>query len=178
MRSNFQLSIFNFQFKKTSGYTLVEVMIAVFIFAIIMFVTVQTLASTFKSTTKSENEVSVRENIDYALNVMERNLRNSASLDCANSDSQTLSYTDQYNNQVSFYCDSSVNRIASASAYITTSDIHVDCTGVVFVCDSGGLSVPPSVSISLSAWNADAAGADQSVVNAQTTVQLRSYNFH
>lgn len=158
------------------GYTLVEILIVVFIFAILMIVVVQSLANSFKTTTKSENEIVVRENIDYAISIIERNVRNAKSIDCLNS--STLNYEDQYGGSASFTCvpTGSVNgQIASSSAILTTNEVYIDCSNAVFVCNPGGVGINPSVKISLEGRNANAGGAEQATVVSETTITLRAY---
>jgi prepilin-type N-terminal cleavage/methylation domain-containing protein len=162
-----------------SGYTLVEILIVVFIFAILMVVVVQSLANSFKTTTKSENEITVRENIDYAINIIERNVRNAKTIDCPNS--STLNYEDQYGGSASFTCVPSGNingRIASSSANLTTTDVYIDCSNAVFVCDPGGVGINPSVKILLEGRNANAGGSEQATVVSETTITLRSYGYN
>ena len=163
--------------KSYYGYTLVEILIVVFIFAVLMLVTIQSLSQTLKGSKKSENQVKARQNVDYTISSMERLIRNARSISCPNQ--YILNYVDEYENQASFAClpnGSTNGYIASSSARMTNSEISINCSLAVFVCSPGGNGVPPSVRIVVSGKKAGAAGSEESSVRSETTVLLRTYD--
>ena len=88
------------------GFSLIEMLIVVAVFSILAVVATQSLSSSLRGSKKSESQVIVRENVDFALSTMERLLRNADSLNCASSDANTLVYIDEYGNSVRFDCSS------------------------------------------------------------------------
>jgi prepilin-type N-terminal cleavage/methylation domain-containing protein len=186
MRSNCQMSRLRQGFggqanvkSQIRGYSLIEMLVVVFIFSILAIITTQSLVTSLRTTNKTENLGLVRENLDFAMNVMERSIRNAKDLDCASSNAFTLNYTDEWGGYVNFTCDNTGDFIASNSARLTSSDIMiVNCPGTptaIFACTDGSPGVPDSVTITLIARDTKNAGAESSQVTTTTKVHLRSY---
>jgi prepilin-type N-terminal cleavage/methylation domain len=160
------------------GYTLIEILIVIFIFAILMFVTVQSLSLTLKGSKKSENIIKAKQNVDFTISTIERLIRNAGTISCS-VDGRTLNYTDEYGQPASFSCNpsGSVNGyIASGSARLTNTEININCSGVVFNCTPASGGVPPSVKIIISGKKQGAPGSEESSVTSSTSVMLRVYD--
>src|SRR5258706_12974663 len=99
------------------GFSLIEMLVVMFVFSILAIVVVQTLAITLRGSKESESQVQARENIQYAISVMDRTVRNARRLTCSGA-TATLSYIDEYGNAANFQCLTSSGNtyIASNSA--------------------------------------------------------------
>ena len=152
------------------GMSLIEILIAVTIFAVLGIITTSAIALTLKGSKKSESSLKVRENIGYSLSVIERQLRNADSISACNSTS--VNYLDSLGNSASFSCIG--NYIASGSAMIRLTSDEIAVTSCSFTCELGG-STSPSVSVSLEACDAQSTGIDGASITISTKVFLRTY---
>jgi prepilin-type N-terminal cleavage/methylation domain-containing protein len=163
---------------ENKAFTLLEILVVVSIFAALGILITRSVILTLGGGKKSESIVSVRENLDYSLAVIERQLRNANSItDCTNTDTSKISYTDQNGTLTDFSCNniggsSSVGYVASGSS--TLSGNNVDITSCSFVCELGD-SFPSSVTVSLSGKNDSAVGTENTIISATTKVSLRNY---
>lgn len=162
---------------KVRGFSLVELLIAVGIFAIVAVVTTQSLSSSLRNSRKSDAIRKTRENVDYALSSMERLLRNAQEVNCTNPN--TLSYKDEFGRPTSFTCvrTGSEGYIASASARLTSTSSVVDCNSEpVFFCTPPTDGVPGSVQITINAYDSTFGTTEEGAgVRSRTKVLLRNY---
>jgi prepilin-type N-terminal cleavage/methylation domain-containing protein len=167
----------NINKKNNSGLSLIEILIVITIFAVLGVIVSASLILTIQGTKKSESQIRVRENVNYSLAVIERNIRNAnAIVDCTNSDTSTVTYLDQDGVSSSFSCvntGSVDSYIASGSARITSNAISIlACT---FNCDQPtDLTSPPLITVEVIAKDALATGIQGASVSAQTKIYLRN----
>lgn len=165
--------------KKIHGFTLVEMLVVIMIFAILGVVATQALVLSLRGTNKSQSLIEVKENVDYSISTMERLLRNSLDLDCSASSGDKLYYTDEFSNYVYLECRTSGTDtyIASNSATVrlTTPDVRITNCASVFTCNEGVSGVTDSVYININAEHTGRTGAEGSQVTSSTRLQLRSY---
>jgi prepilin-type N-terminal cleavage/methylation domain-containing protein len=160
------------------GFTLIEMLVVISIFAILGILITRSVLLTLGGAKKSESLVNVRENLNYSVGVIERQLRNANSIiDCTNENTSVISYTDQLGNPASFSCNEvgvagQVGYIASGSSQLSGSGVNI--TGCTFTCKVNAGS-PSSISVDLSAKDASASGVENSVVTSSTQIQLRNY---
>lgn len=151
-----------------------EILIVIAIFAILGIVVSSSLILTIQGTRKSEALTRVRENMNYSISVIERNLRNANSItDCTNP--MSVSYLDQYGKTSSFSCIISENDsyIASGSARLTSNNVQITACG--FVCTQPtDLSSPPIVTIDISAKDRVSTSDTGTSVSLQSKVYLRN----
>ncbi len=160
--------------KSSFGFSIVELLVVVTVFTILAVITTQSLVLILRGSRKSESLIAVRENVNYAMSIMERQIRTAREVTCP--DSNTLNYIDSYGISTSFACDDTNGYIASGSARITSSEIVIDCSAAsVFTCNAAVGSVPPSVDIDIRAQAADSSGAEGAEVTSETHILLRSY---
>lgn len=153
------------------GMSLIEILVVITIFAIMGVVITRAVILTVGGSKKSESIVKVRENLNYAMGVIERQMRNADSvLTCPNSDTATIDYIDQYGMAASFSCGT--DYVASGSAKLTNIDIKV--TSCSFVCTLGSGS-PDSVKVSFVAKDKNAVGIQNSSVSVESQISLRNY---
>jgi prepilin-type N-terminal cleavage/methylation domain-containing protein len=159
------------------GYTLVEMLVVIVIFATIAVVASQTLILTLRGTRKADAVSKVRQDVDYALGSMERQLRGAKVITsaCTGTASPQISFTDQNGNIVTFACvgvngSNQPSSIASSSGTLTSNGITISACS--FTCTPGNGSSPTQVTMNITAK--DLAGQN-APVSATTQVTLRSY---
>ncbi len=160
------------------GMSLLEILIVVAIFAVLGIIVTRSIILSIGGSKKSESLVKVRENLDYSLGVIERQLRNADSIVvCPNSsDTSTISYKDKNGDTGSFSCigmGGADPYVASGSARLSSNAIRI--TSCSFVCTISNSVNPDLVTISLEAEDAEATGIQQSKVTTTTQVYLRNY---
>lgn len=158
--------------KKKQGFTLIEVLMIVFIMGIVAVIGGNMLFSIMKGTSKAEITKEVKQNGDYAIGVMERMIRNAQN--CKSNGGVTIKNPDgKFTN---FFCETvaGATRIASNSGVFLTSD-NVTASNCIFSCDA--TKTPPIVNISfdLSQKGTDLRPEEKAQVRFQRTVSLRTY---
>ncbi len=173
------------------GFTLLEIIIASSIIAIMGVIISQTLSATTKSNSKVEMVKEVKQNGDFALSIMERMIRNSRGITSTCTDagsaasSLTLNNLDGGTTTVTCLWDGSISRIASSSAsgidYLTGTNVTLggtDCTSasLVFTCASLG-SVPNTISIVFQLAQARVSPSlfEQASESFQSSISIRNH---
>jgi len=166
---------------KIFGYTLIELLIVLGIFAVLAAIMSQALGLSLRSSRKSENIAEVRENVTVAVGVAERLLRNAQTVDCATS--QLLNYVDEYGNSTSLSCidtDPSapgIGYIASGSANLRLTSIKtvdIDCL-LVFECTAATTNSPAVVDIKISGKSLEGQAEEAAEAESSAKILLRSY---
>lgn len=179
LKNHWKLENGNWKMLKVSGFTLIEILVVVAIFSFLGILITRSVLLTIGGSKKSEAIVKVKENLDYATGVIERQIRNADSIpQCPNSNPAILNYIDQDGNAGSFSCLTDANGngyIASGSAQLplTASDINV--TACYLSCNVSGSTSPPTVTINLEAVEASASAIQNADVTVSTQVSLRNY---
>ena len=163
-----------------SGFSLIEIMVVVTIFAILGIIVTSSVILTLAGTKKSESLIRVRDNLNYSLSVMERNIRNANSIPVcpfpASDNDKVIRYLDQNGRPATFSCvntGSSGSYIASGSAQLTSDTIKI--TNCTFACTPSDANTPPLVLIDLTVKDASSSGVQNAEVTAQTQIYLRNY---
>ena len=166
------------------GLSLIEVLVVITIFSVLGVLVTQSVVLTLVGSRKSESIIHARENLDYALNIIERQIRNASyvysdasyTAPCPNSgDTSSIYYKDQNGKESSFSCVymGSDSYVASGSARLTSGSVRVtDCS---FTCTAGATGAPDFVTIELSLAEDSASGAQGANVSASTQIRLRTY---
>lgn len=165
--------------KNQDGMSLMEMLIVIGIFSVLGVLTTRAVILTVTGGKKSENLIKVRENINYSLGVIERQLRNANSItDCTNANTLRINYLDKTGRASSFSCvnlgNSTIGYVASGSARLTSDSIDITACSFTCVNPSAG-SAPRSIKIEMQAKDATATNAANSIVDASTEVLLRNY---
>ncbi len=156
------------------GFALIETLVVVLLFAVLSIIATQSLATTLRNVRKTDNNTKVRQSLDFAVSVIERQVRNANSItSCANP--QALLYSDAIGQATSFSCfpNATNGYIASGSARLTSDQIIV--TSCSFTCSAATNTTPPSVDINLTARDAGVINAESAAVTVTTKVFLRTY---
>lgn len=164
-----------FSFKQ--GFSLVEILIVITIFAVIGLLSTRSISQTLKSAKKSDSLVRVRENVNYSLAVIERQLRNAENIDCTVVTAQNLPYVAEGGIAGRFNCTTgATGNIASASGAllipITSSDISI--TSCSFTCTKD-VNNPAIVKINVVAQDATGTAVEKGTVTTQTEIVVRNY---
>lgn len=157
--------------KIKTGMSLVEILIAVSIFAIIGVLATRSLSLSITGAKKSDSLVRVRENINMPVSVIERQLRNAESVDCNASSQTLLSYISSEGLSTSFTCSGTY--LSSGSARLTSDDINL--TACSFTCTQVDSNEPPIVKVTLTAEDNTSTGKEKATVSTVTEIVARNY---
>lgn len=160
------------------GMSLLEILVVVAIFAILGIITTRSVLLTLRGSRKSESTLKVRENVSYALSVIERQLRNADSVDIETCTGARVDYKDNFGNPASFSCVNMGGEdpyIASGAAQLRLTSNEVVVTTCSFTCEAGTSANPPFVDVSIAAKDAQAIGIEGASVTSSTKVYLRTY---
>ena len=102
------------------GFTLVELMVVVGILSIIMLVISQPVASIIKYQRESQTTDNMRDNLQFVINKMEKELKTSSGVSISGS---TLRFTDQNGVRVEYSLDTSNNEILKNNTKLTENTI-------------------------------------------------------
>jgi type II secretory pathway pseudopilin PulG len=153
------------------AFTLIEMLIVISSFAVLAVLVTMTVAYSLRGSKKSESSGMVRSELEYAVGVMERQLRNANNITgCASS---SINYEDENGVNASFSC--SGGYLASGSARLTSD--KVELTTCQFTCSDvpGKSYVPKSVKINLTGASAQDVGVEGATVALETEILLRNY---
>jgi len=172
--------------KVLRGYSILELLVAVGVFAVVGIVAVNSLASSFTSSKKSDALSDVKSDVDYALSTMERLLRNAQSIEPPPISSATrVVYVDEYGNTGMYFdCDAGGGYIASGSAILgtvrlTSTGTIIDCSGAPAVFSYPALlpGVPSIVEINIKGTDKNfGTSVEGASVTANTRILLRNYS--
>jgi prepilin-type N-terminal cleavage/methylation domain-containing protein len=163
--------------KREKGVSFIEILIVVAIFSILGVLVGRIILTTLRGSNRSDSLVKVRENLDYSLAVMERQIRNSEGVSpCPNPDTSRVDFRNEEGLVTSFSCvgvGGGSGYIASGSARLTSEEVDINACS--FSCSPASGNVQPSVAISLEAQDANVTGIEAAKVTTATTIFLRTY---
>lgn len=171
------------------GLSLIEILVVITVFAALGIIISTSIILSLQGSQKSSGLVSVRENLDYAAGVIERQLRNANQIpECLglnpspNPDTSVINYIDQNGQQSSFTCvvpgtsvDGSYIASGSANLRLTSPQVSITSCSFTVSCGQAGSVNPPYVDVSLTARPVNITGAQSSVVTTETRIYLRNY---
>ncbi len=155
--------------------SLVELLIVISVFAILGVVVTSILTLTLRGSQKAESTIKVREDMNYAFSVIERNLRNAQEIDCDNSDIDTLTYLSHDGFSSSFSCTVGTDGfVSSGSARLTKNEVSI--VFCEFSCiPSSSIIEPPVINVSLIAEDKESKSPTKSQVDITTQIVARNY---
>lgn len=162
--------------KKNKGFSLIETLIVVAIFAVLAIVSTQAIIVTLTNSRKAESSVETRESLQYIVSVLERSLRSANNVTSAGSG--RIIYTDEYIVSNVFQCidattSSTTGRLLLNSNQVSSQDITL--TNCSFSMVAGTNDIPDRVMISISGKAKNLTGAEQTPITISTIVYLRVY---
>jgi prepilin-type N-terminal cleavage/methylation domain-containing protein len=159
------------------GFSIIEMLVTITIFAAIGILTTRAISLTLRGSKKSDSTVRVRENLNYSMGIIERQIRNADRItQCPLADSLTLPYVSLEGIASSFSCNlTAPGYIASGSATtrLTSGDIAI--TDCAFTCSQINKNNPPIITVNLTAEDATQTGTDKASVSSQTEIVVRNY---
>lgn len=159
------------------GLSLIEVLVVIIIFAVLGVLVTQSVILTLHGSQKSESIIRARENLDYSLNIIERQLRNANGVtSCDNINTSIINYLDQNGVISSFSCvntGGANSYIASGSAILTSNTVKINVCS--FTCTPASMNTPALVKVELSIQDALLTGIRSASVSASTQIYLRNY---
>ncbi len=162
-----------------SGFSLIEMLVVMFLFAILAFIVTQSTLQSFRGTRKVDASSKVRDNLDFAASLVERNIRNAKLITspnpCVGASLGNISYTTQTGTTGSYTCSGGANQYLSdgTGARITSTDIVL--TTCSFTCTLNGVYNPPIIDFVFAGKAANAAATDESFATISRRVILRVY---
>ncbi len=191
-----------FKIKNSKGYTLVEMLAVIVVFAIIGGIISAIFASSLRGSNKANITNDIRQNGNYALAQMSRMINYAKSFDGISVDGSDGSYQDCYiepagagtttttilneyhyikmtsfdGGQIIFSCDAESDEIiASNGASLVNTDI-VRAESCVFTCLQSSAASPPTIGISfiLSQKDEGAFFEKKAIIPFETSVTMRN----
>lgn len=154
----------------SKGISLIEILVVVTIFAFLGIIISSSIILTLQGSKKSESVVTVRENLDYSMSIIERQIRNADSItDCS---TNIINYVDQFGKTSSFSIADFA--VASGSAILTSDAVKITSNSS-FNCYLATPNTQPYIDIILTAQSATLTGAQASSVTTTTRIYLRTY---
>lgn len=164
------------------GFSLIELIVVLALFTVLMVVTSQVLISSLRSVRKAEASSVVRANVDYAISIVERHLRNAKEITTCNTNMSTLNYVTFEGISAWFSCQNISGNvyIASGSAVLPSVRLtgeEVSLTQCSFDCVdlSPADNVPPSVIVNVRATHRNIQGAEGVDIIRTSKINLRVY---
>jgi prepilin-type N-terminal cleavage/methylation domain-containing protein len=158
------------QTSRQKGFSLIEILVVMSIFAALAVIATQSLVTSLNGVKKTDNSAKVRQSLDFALSVIERQLRNADSVNCG---ANRIDYVDKDGVSTSFSYDSYSQSIASGSSLLTSDAILV--TSASFICTPATSTVPPSVTVNIVGREQGPQTAESAVIDVSTKIYLRTY---
>lgn len=159
------------------GFTLIETLVVIAIFTTIGILSTRAIILSVQGSKKGSSSVTVRENLNYSLSVIERLLRNANKISsCVSLPSPKITYLDERDVSTSFTCvtSGSDKYIASGSANLRLTSTEVVITLCSITCNL--TSMPPSVTIDVTARDVDTASTKEGTqISISSKILLRTY---
>lgn len=175
-RKTLSLSPITSNLSLVSGFTFIEMIVAISILGIVALIGTGFLLTSLSSSGKAEINKEVRQNGNFALSVIEGLIVSAKSVSCT--DSTHIVVTDVRGNDATISCDTTGNKIASSSASenIDLTAINVAVTNCNFTCTTT-VGNPTTVGVGFSVSQVGSSGrpSEKSSASFQTQVSARNY---
>jgi len=162
------------------GFTLVEMIVAIFVFSVVMVISTGALVSIIGANRKAQSVKSVMNNVAFSLDSMTRALRVGNNYDCgvslcASDGSESLTFTDVDGREVQYHLNTSTNQIereidGGGFQALTAPEVTVD--RLMFYVDGVASDGQPRVLIVVSGRSG--VGRSETTFDIQTLVSQRS----
>lgn len=161
-----------------SGFTLIEILVVVGILGAIVVIGSITFFSVLRGARKSKMISLVKQNGDYALEVMIKMIRNAREITspCDGSDT-SITILNPDRGETTFSCED--DAISSNAAELTSSQVKVGAGSCSFDCQPGEALQPDTVTISFTLEAEKEGGVparpeEEASIDFETTVSLRN----
>jgi prepilin-type N-terminal cleavage/methylation domain-containing protein len=181
--------------QEESGFTLIEVLVTVVIMGFLGIVIVQAFVTTIGTNSKAEIIKDIKQNGDFAIDVISRKIRNARSMDCStgpnqilvtNQDSSTSRFQSLTNAGTCRLAQTDTDPISGSAtvSYLTTSNLTLigsTCPNAAFdvvTCDQiASQDAKVTFSFSLKNLSAQTKYYEQANQKFITTVSLRNVQY-
>jgi prepilin-type N-terminal cleavage/methylation domain-containing protein len=171
--------------KQETGFTLVEILVVILIFGLIGTVVSATFFTSLKGASRTETVKDVKQNGDYALSVMEQNLRNAETIRtaCTGNQSTQIQFTPQGSSVITTYnCTGAPFRISEQigtdpATFLTNTSVTLgscSITNLSFTCTSGSDGKPQDIIIQFTLSDVAGSGIGSTSQTFRTQVSLRN----
>jgi len=148
------------------AFSLIEVLVVVAIFSVISVLVGRSLVSSLTGSRKVDNAVLLRENLNYALTIFDREIKPAKSIDNCTIDS--LTYSDFENTQKIFACPAIVPTYVSLDGERLTSD-DIQITDCQFICTND------TATLILTGQTIGTKDSEDTNITVSTVAKIRSY---
>lgn len=160
----------------SKGYSLIEVLLAVTLIAVIMIAATQFLFTTLSGTGKATALAVIKQNGDHAVGVIDRRIRDAQSVDCPTADSLLLTYTSATDTTFSITAFRVTLTTVSGDAYLTSSRIVSENFTCLIISGIEGVPDVVQVTFQLRLGNPGSDRPEEVVVEQfETRTSLRTY---
>lgn len=161
------------------GFTLVETLVVIALFVIVGGLSVNLLFSAMKSSTKSAMMNQIKQNGDYALAIMERNIRNAKKVvsPCDGSSLNPLIIQNSDGTNTDFYVNVSNGIIYQDTTPLTSNNLKLTDSSNIISCNQE-TGKPANVTISFTLTpetNSWTSNDPAPKMRFQTSITLRNY---
>jgi prepilin-type N-terminal cleavage/methylation domain-containing protein len=156
---------------KNKGFTLVEMLVVISLFAGLAVLVGTMVGSSMKATKKSESAVKVRAELENAAAVVERSLRG-AKKGTVNCNNNIVNFTDQDDISVSFSCSGNPLSIQKNGVNLISIS-NIELTNCNFDCSR--LSTSGVVILNLSGTSKNSVGVESDIATVSARIVLRNY---
>jgi len=173
------------------GFSLIETLVVIGVFAVIATVVARATTVSLLGTRKSDASAKVRENLNLAMGVIERQLRSARAITspppCDGTPYNSISYIDQYGDPSSFTCNPNPTCSSGTNTYVASGSASVRLTNPESICITDceftcsppvppdPPNLPPTVQIVIEGTSKETSGIEDTAVRLETGVSLRAY---
>lgn len=152
------------------GFTLIEVLVVLGIFAVLSILTTESVLLTLRSARRAESSIRVRDDLNYRLQIVQRQLQSASKITCTSS--TRIDYLDYTGLASYFLCTGSgiPATFTMASGSASLDNTFVSLTDCSFTCLPTNTS-PSSVGVSLTGFYKQNTGVE----TISQTVTTRIY---
>ena len=158
------------------GLSLIEILVSITVFTILGVLITNSIFLTLRSTNKSSSTIKIRDNVNYFLSIIQRQLRGAQTItNCPNlDDTSIIEYVDENGDLGSFSCEISdgLGYIASESARLNTEEINISTCS--FECIEGSSGNSPSVIVTVVAEDPTSNLVEKGKLSSTTRIYLRN----
>lgn len=170
-----KLEIRNWKLEINKGFTLVELVVAIAVFATVVTVVSSIFVSSVGSQRKNINNQDVLDNARYVLETMSRAVRQSTVV-TGNGTGSTLTINHPTKGVMTYILENNQVKESVGGNAAALSSSNVSVQGLTFVVQGNGSTdnIQPKVTLSISLKSSQGASDTESTANLQTTLTPRN----
>lgn len=174
----------NNQKLKIPGFTLMEVLVSMGVFAIVSTIIITVLFTTFRTSKKSEVVINLKQNGDAAMSQMVREIMYAESLDdppiCTTPVVQdTITVTSSSDGgQTTYSCPTVASPVIASNGASLIDSSSIEASNCSFTCSQNSYNDPPTITIQYSLINVDnnKLNDNEAMMDFRTSVSMRNFS--